>query len=204
MPTTFQALLILVLFIVPGFIMMQTFTGARAYSERSDLKFVIQSALFGSLIHIFFAWWTIELYSSYVDGALLTDSFGQFYLWLAVVIFAAPALAGTIAGRLARNVRISAWFLNIGIPISQRVPTAWDEVFQDGCGYWVIIELVDGSKVGGKYSTNSAVATSPSSRDIYIEEVYNIDENDSFGDAMVGTKGAWVDGTQIKLIKFFE
>ena len=61
------------------------------------------------------------------------------------------------------------------------VPTAWD--YQFGRlreAHWVLVELKDGSRVAGFFGTRSFASSHPEERDIFIEQVYHIDEQDTW------------------------
>ena len=46
----------------------------------------------------------------------------------------------------------------------------WDFVFKQRQWYWVIVELKDGTKVGGKYAEHSFTSSYPAPEQIYLEE----------------------------------
>lgn len=74
----------------------------------------------------------------------------------------------------------------------ESVPTAWDKVAARRVDTWVSIELPDGRRVGGWFSTDSFVSTSPRSRDIYIEEQFVVREDGTLGERVENTAGVWV------------
>lgn len=204
MPTTFEALLVLILFVLPGFILMRVITKARPHSETSDFRFIVSAILFGTIVHAIFGWWTIDVYLSYTAETLSEDGFWSFYLWFVGVILVAPTIFGFVLGKLAEVAWIDNLLVMFGLSVSDRMPTAWDEVFGSGKGYWIIVELNDGRKLGGFYSTNSFVSASPNPRDIYIEQVWEVGEDDNFLYQIEPDEGIWIEGAQIRLLKFFK
>lgn len=74
----------------------------------------------------------------------------------------------------------------------ESVPTAWDKVAARRVDTWVSVELPDGRRVGGWFSTDSFVSTSSRSRDIYIEEQFTVREDGTLGERVENTAGVWV------------
>ena len=81
----------------------------------------------------------------------------------------------------------------------------WDWFFSKREPLWVIVELTDGRKIGGVFSTGSYASSYPSEQQIYLEKTWAIDENDHFlPDGEINrSKGIIISGKQIFLLKFF-
>ena len=76
-------------------------------------------------------------------------------------------------------------------------PTAWDYFFSKQESSYVIVTLVDGTKLYGYYSLNSFTSSDPDERDMYIEKLYDEEWNTDNEDA-----GAYIAKEQIKYIEF--
>lgn len=111
------------------------------------------------------------------------------YLALFLVVIGVPALWPI----LLLWMRRSSW-------ISQHVPhpnsRAWDDVFGMQRTYWVIVHLKDGRRIGGVYSTNSFASSNPAQPEIYIEEVWNLDDTGKFVDPVQLTAGILILGDE--------
>ena len=53
----------------------------------------------------------------------------------------------------------------------------WDYVFSRRQAYWVIVHLRDGRKIGGRFDRKSFASSYPADEQIYIEEVWRLDED---------------------------
>lgn len=80
---------------------------------------------------------------------------------------------------------------------------AWDYVFNKREAMWVIVHLKDGNMVGGRYDTNSFASSYPSKEQIYLEEVWELDENGGFKQSINNSKGVLIID-EILAIEFFE
>ena len=73
------------------------------------------------------------------------------------------------------------------------IPTAWDSVASDlRGGQFVRVRLLDGTWVGGWFSTKSFMSTYPEPRDLFIEAQYVLSSRGQFRDRVEGTSGVWV------------
>lgn len=84
------------------------------------------------------------------------------------------------------------------------VPTSWDYVFGGRKPYWVILHLKDGRNIGGVYGENSFTSSFPNSQDIYLEEVWQLNENNFFINPIERTNGILMKMEEIASIEFFE
>ena len=69
------------------------------------------------------------------------------------------------------------------------VSKPWDYVFGKKQSYWVIVHLNDGRRIGGRFDTNSFASTDPAKEQIYLEELWNLDENGGFAKRVDRTGG---------------
>ncbi len=81
-------------------------------------------------------------------------------------------------------------------------PTAWDYIFGKRGIYRVIVHLKDGRKIGGNYSYESYTSSYPDERDIYIEQLWEVDDNGSFIQPIERSEGMWITGEEILGIEF--
>jgi len=67
------------------------------------------------------------------------------------------------------------------------------------------VHLKDQRRIGGLYGGNSYTSHSPAPPEIYLEEVWHVDENGGFTGKMVkSTAGVLVMGTDILALEFFQ
>ena len=81
--------------------------------------------------------------------------------------------------------------------------SAWDYIFSSPQSYWVILHLRDGRNIGGVYSTKSFTSSFPYKQDIYLEEIWRLDENNKFADKIERSAGLWIVAEEISSIEFF-
>ena len=82
-------------------------------------------------------------------------------------------------------------------------PTAWDFFFDRRVPVFVLVQLRNGSMLGGYYGFQSYATSFPTEGDIYLETVYELDEDGKFKEPIDDSGGAIIRKDQYELIEFF-
>jgi hypothetical protein len=85
-------------------------------------------------------------------------------------------------------------------------PTSWDHYFNQGEDCFVLIHMkANDEMIGGLFSGGNSFASSyPEKEDLYLEELWKIDENGRFLEKVERTNGLLVNFEEIKYIEFFK
>jgi hypothetical protein len=84
------------------------------------------------------------------------------------------------------------------------VPKPWDVVFRGLGESWIIIHMADGRRVGGRYAKGSQASSYPAEEQLYLKEVWQLDEEDRFIRKVDRTGGVIVGMKDDKALEFFE
>ncbi|HXM18370.1 MAG TPA: DUF6338 family protein [Candidatus Tumulicola sp.] len=79
----------------------------------------------------------------------------------------------------------------------------WDYVLRLNTR-WVILHLRNGEKLAGKYGFKSFASSYPAPEQIYLEEVWTLDEHGSFSEPHDRTRGIIVNGADILMFELLE
>lgn len=75
-------------------------------------------------------------------------------------------------------------------PITKRIgwpnKTAWDDFFKRGCECWILFHLKNGKMLGGYFGKSSYATTFPDEPEIYVQEVWRVDELGKFVECEIG------------------
>jgi hypothetical protein len=83
-------------------------------------------------------------------------------------------------------------------------PTSWDHYFNQGEDCFVLIHMkADGEMLGGLFSGKSFASSYPEKEDLYLEELWKVDEYGRFKEKVAGTNGLLVNFEEVKYIEFF-
>lgn len=151
-----KLVLFLALF-VPGFVSIKVYR-LLVPSERRDWSSSLFEAIGYGVLN-FFAWaWLIVILQS---GTFYADHKAWYYvLWFLIVVIA-PAIWPILFLRLVTCRLISRFVLS-------PYPTAWDHVFGLREPFWILVNLRDGRRVGGKFGDRSFASAFPAEEQIYL------------------------------------
>lgn len=185
------------IFVLPGFIINGVVGSLVQPKRTSDARFFL-SCLAYSIINCAVWSWLYSLISPLLD----THPTLYWLLLILITVFGAAIVALIIGAFIQREV-----FPNLlGMLKLKRIlpqATAWDFFFSKEESAWVIITLLDGSKVMGRYDTKSCASSDYEERDIYVEEVFTIDDNNVWQNNEKSL-GIYISKGQIKTIEFLK
>jgi len=84
------------------------------------------------------------------------------------------------------------------------IPKPWDYVFLKREPYWIIIHLKDGKWIGGIYNKDSYASVYPIEEQIYLQEVWELDEKGKFIKPIERSKGIIVMRESISSVELFK
>lgn len=187
-------LLLFLIFFIPGFISLKVYD-LLIPGERRDFSSSLTEVLgYSSLNYAAFSWLIFLVYSKNMYQKHIIC----FLIILILVLFIAPAVWPFIFVILFQKWKFLSKF------IIHPVPKAWDYIFGKRKSFWVIVHLKDGRKIGGKYDTNSFASSFPAEEQIYLEEVWKLDNNGKFIKPVERSKGILILGKEISMIEFFK
>jgi len=79
----------------------------------------------------------------------------------------------------------------------------WDFVFSKRKSYWIIVHFRDRRLIGGLYSGNSFASSAPAPEQIYLEQVWILDEKGGFKEPVPSSNGIIIMGNEVLAIEFF-
>jgi hypothetical protein len=171
-----------ILFIAPGFISLKVW-GLLNSSPRLRLTdALIEAIIFSSFNAIFFLW--------------LFDILKQVHPLLAYfVVFVMLPVCWPIG------------FYNLArIPYfkTRLTPTAWDHFFNLKEDCFLLLHLKSGLMLGGLYTAKSFASSYPEKEDLYLAELWKLDENGAFQEPMENTGGLLVNFEEVSFIEIFK
>jgi hypothetical protein len=183
-------LALFLIFFIPGFISLKVYDLLVPGERRDFSKSLFDAVAYSSLNFVALLW---------LIGIVRSGSLPP-WLWYAamfVLLIGMPAAWPVLFLRMRRQPWIAR---RIASPYAR----VWDDFFANRTPYWVIIHLKDQRRIGGLYRGKSFASHSPAPPEIYLEEVWMLDENGGFTDSRVdSTAGVLIMGTEILALEFF-
>lgn len=187
-----EVLELFLVFVVPGFIAMKVHDLLVPADNRSWMNSLIEVVSY-SMLNLALLFWLVQM--------VWREGFRQehgvaYWLGLYVVVFIAPVGWAV----LVYSLRASRWLRRYMLHPS---PTAWDFFFARRRPVWVLCHLKSGEMLGGLFSDRSSASSYPRTEDLYLEEIWRVDEGGRFLERIEQTAGVLVRREECTHIEFF-
>jgi hypothetical protein len=171
---TAQHLQTLLQFVAPGFIIVyfrSIFLNRITISIKDHtLLFILVSTIYAFAVFPLLDW----LVTSF---PVLSDGVGKWSLWLATTVFM-PLAVGVFLGHATQSGWTQKLWLYMGLRPLNPYPTSWDWKFgQLYAPTYIIVTIDGGIQIAGFFGVDSFAASNREKRDIYIEEVWDLEGN---------------------------
>ena len=192
MEKLFDNLWLFLVFFVPGFVSLKVYD-LLVPSERRDFsKSLYDAVAYSALNFAALLWLIVRMRPNWIAGDLTAA-----WYWSAFVLFVAgPAVWPVLLLSIRRLPPLTGY-------IADPNPRVWDRLFRKKQPFWVIVHLKDQRRIGGLYSTRSFASNSPATPEIYIEQVWKLDDNGVFLEPVESSAGVLILGEQILAIELF-
>ncbi|MEM9000475.1 MAG: DUF6338 family protein [Bacteroidota bacterium] len=188
-----ETVILFVFFFVPGFISMKVY-GLFYASKKTDFSKDLYEAIGISFINFGLFFWPIFQIN---DGKFAAQSPFLYYAITFVFTFITPILLTWVYYSISKSKLFKRNFVG---PES----TVWDWHFSKRKANWVIVTLKDGRKIGGKYGVRSRSSAYPSTKEIFIEDVWRLNPSGAFDKSLDRNEGILITGDTILTITFFK
>lgn len=186
-------LVLFLIFFIPGFISVKIYDLLVPSAERDFSKSLFEVIGYSCLNFAALSWLIILIHS----GNFHNEHKIQYFMLLFCIIFIVPVLWPFAFLKLSSCKIIAKHILH---PI--RKP--WDYVFGKKESSWIIVHLKDGRRIGGKFDTSSFASSYPAEEQIYLEEVWHLNEKGEFIKPIERSKGIIILGGEVLSVEFFK
>lgn len=119
--------------------------------------------------------------------------------WFAFA-FLVPAALGVVLGLNARHDWFGGMLRRLRLGTTHPIGCAWDWRFSEISDCWVLVVLKNGIQWAGYLGEGSFISSDQTERDIYLQQVYEIGDNNNWTPRK---SGVWIDGAEIQSIEFW-
>jgi hypothetical protein len=196
MPTSIQAVIVITLFLMPGFIARWVVSSVYPTSEPSEGRLVLTAISLSCANYAVWSWLLVLSWQKhwYENDAVLA--------FLAVLILFLSPVVGTLAFvKLAQTASFRSARETFGI--RHPSPKAWDYFFGRGTPCWVIATLKSGRVIGGYYGTGSFASSFPNAEDLYLELLCDMTPEGRLNGITSLTLGGIIRMEDVQLLEFF-
>lgn len=186
-------LMLFILFFIPGFISLKIWDIIVPGDRRDFTKSFFEVLAYSALNYAAFSWLIILIHSNNFPN----QHFYWYIFFSVLLLFLIPVLWPIIFFNLLRIKLIAKYIIS---PFQK----PWDYVFSKRESCWIIVHLKDERRIGGKYDTKSFSSSAPAEEQIYLEEVWTLDDNGNFLEQVQRSKGIIIMREDITAIEFFK
>jgi len=186
-------LIIFIAFVIPGFISLKAYEVIFPGIYKDSSKQIVDAIAYSCINYALLFWliFLIEKNNVKVGHPILYIIFYLFILFIAPIVW------------------VLFWKFLRTLNISQKIaphPTLkpWDFVFSKREPFWIKITLKNGQVIAGKYASKSFASSAPADEQIYLEEVWLLNEKKGFNRPKERTRGVIVLPNEISYLELFQ
>jgi hypothetical protein len=188
---TSQNILMFSAFVVPGSISMLVYRLIVSCPESKLQENIIEAIVF-SIANFALSYWII-LYA--LSDQIFIDQPFLSYALLFICLFMLPMFWPFALSVILDLMAKFRW-------IQPRAKTAWDHYFKNlKQGSYVIVHMNDGSFKGGVFGINSYASGYPNSGELFLEELWEVDETGAFTGEVFEGQGIVLRASEYKFIR---
>jgi len=185
-------LLLFIKFVIPGFISLKTYELLFPRASKTSAEQLIDAIAYSSINYALLLWPIYEVETHNVEQNYPT----LYVLFYVFVLLGAPVLWAYL-WRVLRKTELLQGLL----PHPSCKP--WDEFFCKRQAYWVIVDVKDGRKFGGRYDSQSFASSAPAAEQLYLEEAWLLNEDGGLERPRVDSAGIMILAAEIVAVEFF-
>jgi hypothetical protein len=142
--------------------------------------------------------WPLVYWAAFAlsQNSIATTALAYIALLFSLAIF--PAILGLVTYWMRSSALLTRWGL-----VTPH-PTSWDNFFARRTTCWMILRLKSGAMIAGHYGIGSHASSFPNEADVYVSEVWRLDEHGHFKEQVEGTMGMLIRREDCELIEFLE
>ncbi len=190
-----QTLVLFLFFVVPGFITVRTYDLIVPSERRNFGESFIDIIAYSFVVLAISVWpflWVVNH-----QGSLST---GLYYLLFALTLVLVFFITPVGVAMLYHWVRTRDYFKD---KVVQPSPTGWDWFFGGVPTCYVLFHLKSEEVVGGFYGGKSSASSYPQEQQVYVEEIWDLNDDLEFVRKRPNTAGAIINREDCNLIELF-
>lgn len=180
------------MFFIPGFIYLKSYRLFVA-DTKADFSRDWFEAIGISIIN--FIVFSFPIYIMTRGNFINNYTFWYFSIFGLIILIAPIVWAWAFC-----EISKTKWFSKI---LVNPTKSAWDSFFSKKESYYVVVNLKNGKRIGGKYGLNSYSSVFPHSNEIYLEEEWQLNDNGGFEKRIDQTAGILITENEISTIEFY-
>ena len=185
-------LILFLAFVIPGFVSLKAYELLFPSMPKDSSKRLIDAIVYSCINYALLFWPIYEVETSQLRSSHPSVYFAFYFFALFIV----PVVLVVLLRVVRTNRFLQRW-------VAHPTPRPWDYVFSQCKSFWVIVTLKDGRTVAGRYHTASFASSAPSPEELYLEEVWLLNQDGGFERARIDSAGIIILAPNIVTVEFF-
>jgi hypothetical protein len=196
-PTTIGAVLVIVAFVIPGFVGSRVLSFAHSRPESSDGRIILEAITFSCVNYSVLSWFLVLTWDhNWYENPYILAACVFLVLFVSPVLLAL-LLAWLIDTKWGRKLRLS-------FGMAHPVPTAWDCFFRKSVPCWIVATMKDGKVIAGFYGPNSFASSFPAAQDLYLEKLCDLTPQGKIKGLTAFSNGCIIQMGSVSMLELFE
>lgn len=183
---------LLLLFVLPGLVSMRVYRLVMPAARIDWSTAVLEGGFYSAVNYALLSWLIVLMHR----GTFPADHPLGYAALSIVVLFVAPA---TWPFLYRWAVKKAGWVRKLQLPY----PTAWDFYFDRRNPAFVLVHLKNGRHIGGYFGPDSYATSHPTSGDLYVQAVYQTDDDGKFVGPVDSTDGLLIRCDEYRYVELF-
>jgi hypothetical protein len=197
MPENLNQVVVLIAFLIPGFVFTRLLGLSIPSRTREATSIVLDSLAMSCVNYAFLSPLVLLLTrGEYTRGHPIWAALGWF-----AVLFLSPGVLAVLAGIFVDSPK--AKWLRRALRLTHPVPKAWDYFFRQGKICWIMATLKDGRLVAGLYGSKSFASSYPDEEDLYLERLCSLSSDGRITGFVTRSEGAILKMDEVSLLEFY-
>jgi len=190
--TSLEAVFYMALFLIPGFIIENIIRATNPVGQQNSQDLFIKYLAY-SIFSFVFLWKIYSFIFEYPNSFCI-----PYWIVLIIVSLIGSSVIGLIFVWIHQGRFLYHIISKLGLKYVDPTPSAWDYVFSKQRSNFVLITLVNGEKIFGRYAAQSFAGEN----DIFLEKKYDKLENGKPWREDLAVEGLYIAKGQIAKIEF--
>lgn len=185
-------------FLLPGYLISEIAKHFIPTRNINDFEKTIRSLGYSILELALWYWLFAMIEQKYIDTPY------KYWLILIIAVVGSSVLTGIIVGVIQQGKWLRKVMEFFDVQTDHPIPNGWDYKFSEiKTKRWVCVSLDNGTFIRGVFGSNSLASSVEGNHDLYLEEVYYMDEDMNWIKEE-RTDGIWISAESIKWINFYK
>lgn len=184
------------IFLIPGFIINEIMDSIMPPKKYKEIKYFFSCVVYSIVNLALWCWLYIFIFQRFNNSQV------NYFLVLICGNILTACFTGFIIGSIKNSNFLQKILSFFKVRMNHPIPNAWDYFFHNTEECFVIVRLKSGNLIAGSFFANSFASSDSEGRDLYLEKIYDIDNENKWND-IPRNLGIYIGKNEVETIEFY-